>query len=582
MRILKSNIEPAKTHANIASFVRAKYREFPETFVVKERDNSGSYVGITWKELYKDIVSIASNLKKAGFSKGDKVILFSRNSVKMLEAELSVMASGGTAVPIFAFFKSETAELLIRHSGAKYIFIEGAYQNDQLRNLKGDFQIWSFDDEEYSEDDRIKPFKELLTRNNSVDDDVLFFAENSTDICLNMYTSGTMGIPKSVQISHKNILSQQASLSKVWSLNSTDRFLSYLPWHHSFGGIFELFTALNAGATIHLESSGGKSILELFANWEEAKPTVFFSVPRVYQGLIELASKNQEAENFLFNSGLKFVFTAASPLQKKLSDEFESRGIPVIEGWGLTETSPCCTLTDPTLKRESGVVGLPIPGVEIRIGDEDEIQVKGDNVMCGYYNNDEANKDVFTEDGWYKTGDTGAILDSGLKLISRKDRIFKLSNGEKVVPTDIEKLIELQCHYVQYAVIGGSGEDYPVALIFPKSDLINNPNYENSPEDGCFCPRSLAELSKCLRGCLGEANCGIGQKFSKIKAAAIVSSELSLDDMTLTPSLKVAPKRVLEKYKNHLRMLYGEDYQFDEEVYIIQLDELNEHSGKIV
>ena len=151
---------------------------------------------------------------------------------------------------------------------------------------------------------------------------------------------------------------------------------------------------------------------------------------------MELTKQSLKAEEMFFNSGLKFVFTAAAPLPKKLSDEFEKRGIPVIEGWGLTETSPCCTLTDPDLKREPGVVGKPIPGVSIRIAEDNEIQVKGPNVMVGYYNNEEANKDIFTDDGWYRTGDVGELTENGLKLITRKDRIFKLSNGEKVVPTD--------------------------------------------------------------------------------------------------------------------------------------------------
>ena len=140
-----------------------------------------------------------------------------------------------------------------------------------------------------------------------------------------------------------------------------------------------------------------------------------------------MTRESKEAEDIFFNSGLKFIFTAAAALPEKLSNEFEARNIKVIEGWGLTETSPCCTLTDPELKRETGVVGKPIPGVSVRIANDDEIQVKGPNVMVEYYNNDEANEGVFTEDGWYRTGDVGALTENGLKLISRKDRIFKLS-----------------------------------------------------------------------------------------------------------------------------------------------------------
>jgi len=263
-------------------------------------------------------------------------------------------------------------------------------------------------------------------------------------------------------------------------------------------------------------------------------------------------------------------------------NSFQKRNIPVIEGWGLTETSPCCTLTDPTLKRVSGVVGKPIPGVSVRISEDDEIQVKGPNVMAAYYKNDEANEGIFTEDGWYRTGDVGKITETGIKLISRKDRIFKLSNGEKVVPTDLEKAIQLKCHYIQHVIISGSGEDHPVALIFPNKNLLNNPNYQISPEEGCFCPRDLQELTRCLHGCLHDTNCDINQKFSKIKSASIIDGELSLDDNTLTPSMKVAPKNVLEKYKTHLRNMYGEIVPIEEEIYIVELDVKNNIARKSV
>ncbi|MCE9540533.1 MAG: AMP-binding protein, partial [Bacteroidetes bacterium] len=286
-------------------------------------------------------------------------------------------------------------------------------------------------------------------------------------------------------------------------------------------------------------------------------------------------------ESLFFHSDLKFVFTAAAALPKNLSDEFELKNIPVIEGWGLTETSPCCTLTDPKLKREIGIVGKPIPGVTIRLAEDGEIQVKGPNVMVSYYKNDEANKGTFTEDGFYCTGDVGEITPSGLKLITRKDRVFKLVNGEKVIPSEMEMLIQGKCHYISFALVVGNGQEYPVALLFPNKKMIEHPNYELSPENGCFCPRSLSELGKCLQGCLNDANCAIGQKFSKIKAAMIIDDELSIENNTITPSLKIAPKNVVSAYKAHLENLYGANNNIDEEVYIIRLSEFEQLKNKV-
>ena len=571
MKELHSKHELGEVLPNIATLLKRNVGLFGDSIVYQERDESGKYVGISWNNLNKNIENIAANLHEVGFKPGDKMVIFSRNCLEMLELQLAIMAYGGIVVPIIANFKQDTAELLINHSGAEWLAVAGEKQLGNLGtelNLK---KIFAF----HVESDRRFPglvsFSELL-KPRKEDKSYLDLDIDPDTICLNMYTSGTMGVPKCVQLMHKNILSQQAALDIVWDVTPEDRFLAYLPWHHSFGGIFELFTALYNGATFSLESSYGRDANTIFENWKTVKPTIFFSVPKVYQSLYEMTRESKDAEDVFFNSGLKFIFTAAAALPEKLSNEFEARNIKVIEGWGLTETSPCCTLTDPSLKRENGVVGTPIPGVSVRIADDDEIQVKGPNVMVEYYDNDEANEGVFTDDGWYRTGDVGAFTPNGLKLISRKDRIFKLSNGEKVIPTDLEQAIELKCHYVQYAVVSGSGEEHPVALIFPNKNLLTNPDYEMTPEDGCFCPRSLNELGKCLTGCMHIANNNIGQKFAKVKSAAIIMDELKLEDNTLTPSMKMAPKNVVEKYKAHLKNMYGDDVPVTEEVYVIELE----------
>jgi long-subunit acyl-CoA synthetase (AMP-forming) len=581
MKELHAAIPLGNVLPNIATLLERNVKLYAENIVYQEINAAGIYEGITWKEFYKNIQNIAYNLSLEGFQKGEKMVLFSRNCLEMLQLQLAVMAYGGIVVPIFSNFKKDTASLLINHSDAKWLAISDKTQIENISPELGLHKIYAFDNCSDERFNQLRSFKSLLKK--KADDTSYFDLSIDPDtVCLNMYTSGTMGTPKCVQLMHKNILSQQAALKAIWDINKNDRFLAYLPWHHSFGGIFELFTALYNGATFALESSYGRDANIIFENWKKVKPSLFFSVPKVYQSLFELTRKSKEAEEVFFHSGLKFIFTAAAALPEKLSKEFEKRSIKVIEGWGLTETSPCCTLTDPETKREPGIVGKPIPGVAIRIADDDEIQVKGPNVMQSYYKNDEANKNTFTSDGWYRTGDVGSIGEKGLKLISRKDRIFKLSNGEKVVPSDLERLIELKCHYVQYAIVSGSGREYPIALIFPNKKLLDQPDYQVSPEEGCFCPRNMEEFQKCLLGCLQDANCGIGQKFSKIKSALIINDELSLESKTLTPSMKVAPKNVLEKYQNHLLNLYGDNVPVEEEVYVIELDIKNSIGRKFV
>lgn len=570
MQYLKSDIELGDVVPNIASMLERNVNRFRDKIIYAEKQK-GQYIGITWKNFLEDVRHILTNLVKYGFEKGDKIMVYSPNRIEMLELEMAVMAGGGISVPIFAYYPKETVDRLIKHSHSKFLAVAGEIQLSRIAENIPIEKIFVFDGVNDPVHKNIILFSELRA---IPDNDLipLHIDASPDDICLNMYTSGTMGIPKCVQLTHANILSQQAGLEKIWNLDEHDRFLSYLPWHHSFGGIFEKFSALYNGAAIYLESGYGKDPKIIMENWKTVQPNLFFSVPRVYQSLVELTRQDEAAEGLFFHSGLKFIFTAAAALPKNISEEFEKKGIPVIEGWGLTETAPCCTLTDPKLKRDPGIVGKPIPGVVIRIAGDGEIQVKGPNVMKKYYNNDEANRISFTEDGWYCTGDIGEITPAGLKLISRKDRIFKLTNGEKVIPAELEMLIQANCHYITFAMIVGGGEEYPVALLFPNKKELEQPGYEISPIEGCFCPRNLTELKKCLRGCLHNANCGISQKFSKIKYAMIIDDELSIEKNTLTPSMKVAPNNVIEAYKAHIENLYGADNEINEDVYIIKLE----------
>ncbi|MCX6311178.1 MAG: AMP-binding protein [Bacteroidetes bacterium] len=520
MNILKSDIEPGNTIANIALMLEKNVKRFPDRIVCSEMRN-GKFEGITWKTFYRDIQNIIFNLRALGFGKQDKMIVYSANRMEMLELELAVMAMGAISVPIFSYFNKETATLLINHSDAKFMAVSGKLHLHRIDTSLKLQRIIVFDDNTEERFNNQISFRSLV-KESGEEKNQLDFEISPDDICLNMYTFGTMGIPKCVQLTHGNVLSQQAALEKLWGLTENDRFLSYLPWHHGFGGIFERFSALYNGATIYLESSHGRDPKTILENWKLVKPTLFFSIPKVYELLMDLVKGDAELEKSFFHDDLKFVFTAAASLPKNVSDEFEKRNIAVIEGWGLTETSPCCTLTDPKLKREEGVVGMPIPGVSIRLAADNEIQVKGPNVMKGYCKNDEANKNSFTEDGWFCTGDIGEFTPSGLKLISRKESGLKTENGEKVVPHNWEYVVQDHCHYISFALVVGNGEEYPLALLFPNKKMLDHPHYELSPEEGCFCPRSVDELRKCLKGCLHESHCGIGQKFSQINSFLIL------------------------------------------------------------
>ena len=561
---------------NIASMLRQNAELYSDKILISEKVN-GEYNSRSWRQFYNEICSIAANLRRFGFSKGDKFVIFSKNRIEMIELELALMASGGVAVPIFFNYNGEIAESLITESDSVFI---AAGDEKQLSRLSPDLNVkhfFVFDDVKDKRYINLSSFSELM-KESPDKNDVLKFDADPDEICLNMFTSGTMGSQKCVQLTHRNILSQQAAIKILLGVNENDRFLSYLRWHHSFGGIFEIFTALYNGASITLESSNGLNPFEMMENWKHVKPTVFFSVPLIFHSLHDLISENKNLVTDFFHDELKLVFTAAAPLPKYISDEFENRKIPVLEGWGLTETSPCCTMTDKKYDRKPGVVGFPIPGVTIGISGDGEILVKGPNIMAGYYNNPEANEKCFTEDGWFCTGDIGEMTEQGLKLITRKDRIFKLTNAEKVIPTELENMITGKCHFISHVLVEGSGKNYAAALLFPDKIVLHESMNGNAAKiKDCVCPQSMGDLSNCLKKCLNEMNCNLKQKFAKIKVAMLIDDTLKVENRTLTPSMKLAPNSVKEVYKAHIDRMYNTGNVPDEllgkDVYLIYIEE---------
>jgi long-subunit acyl-CoA synthetase (AMP-forming) len=569
MQIINSKFPLKETVPNMATMLYKNASRFADRPAVSEKVN-GEYRAVNWSEFVSSIENIASNLRPFGFDQGSKMMIYSKNRTEMLMLELAVMASGGVAVPVFFNYNSETVNSLYKQSDATFAAVGSVAQLEKLGTRLDVKHIFIFDEPRDKTSSGLTPFDELLRMRNSSLPSLRLNA-NPNEVCLNMFTSGTMGKQKCVQLTHRNILSQQAALQNCFHITENDRFLSYLRWHHSFGGIFEIFNALYNGASIALESSCGLNPAEMMENWKLVQPTAFFSVPLIYQALIDLIGESNAMSDVFFHPELKFVFTAAAPLPKYISDEFAKRNIPVVEGWGLTETAPCCTITDASAAREPGIVGSPIAGVSIRIDDEGELQVKGPNVMPGYYNDPESNSRAFTDDGWFRTGDIGEITDKGVKLITRKDRIFKLANAEKIIPTEIETLIAGKCHYVAHVLVEGSGRNRPVALLFPDR-LAFKENTQPKNIGNCTCPQNLEQFAQCLENCLCEINNSLGQKFSRIKAAMLIDDDLKIDNRTLTPSMKLVPEKVKEVYKANIERLYNPGVQLDCNFYLIELE----------
>jgi long-subunit acyl-CoA synthetase (AMP-forming) len=562
---IRSTLVPVGERETIVSMLVRNASRFGGHPVFAEwRD--GGFQAVGWDRFLDDVVALGRFLSGSGVGPGDRVLVFSPNRGEMLVTEMAVTALGAIYVPIFSGYPADQAGTLIAHAAPAAIVVAGGDHLGRTSIPPTVRALVSFEPVDGATLERalagtaVEPtlYHDALRLGRVAGPDDPHRAEfldqalrrDPTEPFLMMYTSGTSGVPKGVLLTQDNILSQQRALAAVWSITPADRFLSYLPWHHSFGGLFEKYNALYNGATIWLDDSLGKDFDRLLAHWKRVRPTIYFSVPKVFQQLVVHAQTHSEEERDVFHPGLRFVFTAAAPLPANISRFFADRRIPVLEGWGLTETSPCCTMTDLAEPRTvPGMVGYPIPGVEVGIGADGEILVRGPNVMQGYFGNPEDTARALPGDGWFHTGDLGEFAGAGLKLVARKDRVFKLLNAEKVVPTAIENRLAGMNPYIRHVVVTGAGRTFLAALIFPDFFRI-------SQEFGDDQATAEQRVKDSLRDTIIAFNREHPVKYERIQAFAVISKELTIEEHELTPSLKVRVQNILAGSAEYLDAVY--------------------------
>jgi long-subunit acyl-CoA synthetase (AMP-forming) len=357
-----------------------------------------------------------------------------------------------------------------------------------------------------------------------------------------------------VELTHGNVLSQQAAIAQVWDVSPRDVFLSYLPWHHCFGGLFERMMALWNGALLVIDDSRGRDLEKLLANFSEVKPTVYFSVPRVYQALIARARADPKVREALLHPGLRLVFTAAAPLPAPAYRFFEEAGIPVHEGWGLTETSPCATLTRPGEPRESGVAGWPLPGTAVRIDrveqadpPQGEVLVRGPQVMRGYHDSPEDTARVL-RDGWLRTGDLGEWTDRGLRVRGRVDGVFKLENGEKVSSAAVEARLLASTPLLEQAVVLGDGQPFTTALCWLSVPTVRSWAEANGLTPDVEALPGLPELRRALTEALQAANALAQVPYERVRRVALLATPPSVETGELTPTQKVVRAAVARRH----------------------------------
>lgn len=568
----------------------------------------GKWQKVSSDEFCERAENIALGLYSLGLRKDDKAAILAANSPDWTIADAGCQFAGIVDVPIYTTLAETSVCYIINDSGAKAFFIQDNATFERMTKIfpecKTLEKLIFFNDEGVTAENAIslaeleKLGADLKAEKPNLIDE-LSKAIEPGDVATLIYTSGTTGEPKGVMLTHGNIISNVIDAGEKYSFSGKDVPLSVLPLSHIFERGAMYLYIFNGMAVYYAES-----IDKVADNLREVRPTIFVGVPRIFEKVyakaklraaqdsslkekifdwaIEIGKefalkteKNQPISFFLgvkhsiadkivfakfrdfFGGRLRFCITGGAALSETIYLIFNGAGVSIMQGYGLTETSPVITSSNP-IDVKLGTVGKPIRNVEVRIATDGEIEVTGPNVMLGYYKKEKATTDTFTEDGWFKTGDIGQFDDEGfLKITDRKKELFKTSGGKYIAPSPIEQMIK-GSRYVSQVVLIGNDRKFPSALIVPSFEQLESfAKHEGlklkTPKEFC----ESAQIIKLLEKQVDELTKDLS-KFEKVKKIALLEEEMTVEGGELTPTLKVKRRVVDEKYKDVIEKIYAE------------------------
>lgn len=569
----------------------------------------GKWDWLSYGDFAKMVDDFRGALAARGVTAGDRVAVISNNRVEWAVGAFATFSLGAWYIPTYEATLPKEWKFILEDSGAKLVLAatDSIYETikgfiGEVENLEG---VIGFELADSHEDS----FASALKVGSSSPAAPINPSEG--DIACLIYTSGTTGKPKGVKLSHGNIVSNVNAVHDIFPMDREDRSLSFLPWAHSFGQTCELHCLMSMGAAIGI----AEGVPQLIDNLAEVKPTLLFSVPRIfnriYDGLQKRMAEESPVKRFLFEKGidvasrrrqleeegkrsplldlqhrffdklvfskvrerfggqLKYAFSGGAALSKEVAEFIDDMGILVFEGYGLTETSPIATANRPGA-RKIGTIGKPIPEVEIYIcdehqqklpvGKEGEIVVVGPNVMQGYYNRPEATEEVIFElDGKraFRTGDMGRISNDGfVSIVGRFKEQYKLENGKYVSPAPLEEQLQLSGMIGQVCIYGFN-KPYNVALIVPDFEALEKWAKEENIADTSI--QALAKNPKVIKKYEEEID-RYGSEFKnyeKPRKVMLLTEEFSTDNEMLTPSLKLKRRNVIAAFEEQIEALYA-------------------------
>lgn len=557
---------------------------------------------LSWGKFSEIIFKTANALKSAGIRENDKVAIYSDNSSEWMIFDLAAMAIGAVTVPVYSTNNAEQAEYIIRDSGAKMILVGDQAQYDaclgiiQQENTGLEIIIISKKAVWIKKEFSSFYLEDFIAK---ASPEPAFCTRDDGDVATIIYTSGTTGTPKGVMLTHGNFINAFDAHFEFLQFRNFEEELSlaFLPLSHVFERCWSLLCLYGGARVYFLEDP--KNIAKAL---EEVKPTMMCSVPRffqkIYAGVLEKAEEGSAMKKKIFSWALETGWQAAElrraekpvPLALKIKESvaellvfskirqkmggrlwflpcggasvspevtrfFESAGIHVTVGYGLTETTATLTLF-PFTRFEHGTSGKALPGVELRIGEGGEIQARGNGIMKGYYNRPEETQKVFTPDGWFKTGDAGTIDEYGnLTITDRLKDLMKTSNGKYIAPQQIENLLTNN-NFIQQIVLIAEGRQFVSALIVPNFDFLRDFVKKNNIPSGEWEQTVKDEKVKAFyKEKINELQAELSD-FEKVKKFTLMPAEFDINTGEITPTLKVKRNVVLKKYADLVEEMY--------------------------
>lgn len=597
-----SNIE-GELYMTLISMFDQSVQQFGDKPALAHKPKGGTYQDTTYTEFGNSVDVFSKGLQALGVEKEDRIAILSENRPEWAISDFGILKAGGINVPMFSTLTPAQVGYILNDSGAKIICVSTKKQLDKVIEIRDGVetleQIILYDSSEEQLPDSVVEFNEVCERGKEEDELNIHVAEE--DIATIIYTSGTTGNPKGVMLTHTNFLSNYNACKSLIDVNNSDVLLSFLPLSHVFERLGGHYVPIFSGSKI----AYAEGTFTVAQNMQEVSPTVMLSVPRLYETMHDRVLRAVEAgsplKQKIFRWGvsvgsavssaiqqgnkpsamlqlklsianklvfaklktatggrLRFFVSGGAALPQSIAEFFHAAGILILEGYGLTETSPVISMNYPD-KWKFGTVGAPVPGIEVNIAEDGEILTRGPHVMKGYFNNEDATTEVINEDGWFHTGDIGVIDEGGfIKITDRKKNIIVLSNGKNVAPQPLESQL-VQSSYIDQIMLVGNERKNVAALIVPNFDALKTWTAENDVDASDISEMlKTREVQQLIQQEIRDRLSDFAD-FEQVRRFVLLEKEFSQEEDEMTPTLKLKRNVIKEKYGDLIEGMYPEE-----------------------